>query len=272
MITHFQPIYPVSPLLKDHIYCYYTVQSDQEDFRSAHYSFPHTYNAVSLYCGAAFSNANGQLKIVGDNSDTLTCVLQGKRQHPLLVTMAGAFSRLTILFKPLGLNHFMDQNLSDIIGSEPDLFTAWDLPANLFEAASPIDQLETFLCGIYRLFDQPALQQALALLSDFEQERSVKEIAAAVGLPLRTFQRLFKTHLGVSPITHQRIARFRHSLENKLFHDKFKNLTEIGYESNFYDQSYFIKLYNQLAGSNPGTLFSKLEQLGNSKLVFEFIG
>jgi AraC-like DNA-binding protein len=91
-------------------------------------------------------------------------------------------------------------------------------------------------------------------------------------LSLRTFHRLFKTHLGVSPITHQRIARFRHSLENKFFQDKFKNLTEIGYESNFYDQSYFIKLYNQLAGSNPGTLFSKLEQLGDSKLVFEFIG
>jgi hypothetical protein len=83
MITHFQPIYPVSPLLTDHIYCYYTVQSDRADFRSAHYSFPHTYNAVSLYRGAAFSNMNGQLKIVGDGSDTLTCVLQGKRQHPV---------------------------------------------------------------------------------------------------------------------------------------------------------------------------------------------
>jgi hypothetical protein len=64
--------------------------------------------------------------------------------------MSGAFSRLTILFKPLGLNHFMDQNLSAIMGSEPGLFTAWDLPADLLEAASPIEQLEDFLCRIYR--------------------------------------------------------------------------------------------------------------------------
>lgn len=272
MISHFQSVYPVNPLLRDYIYCYYTVNSALSEFRSKHYSFPHTYNAVSLYRGAHISSSDGNLTVSGNGSERLTCVLQGKRQRPLLVEMSGVFSRITILFKPLGLNHFINESLATIMGANPSLFTAWDLPAEVWngDLTQQIARLETFLCSLYHPVNQPALQKALKLLEDFEHEWSIDKIAAAVGLSLRTFNRLFRTHLGVSPVTHRRIARFRHSLENKLFHDKFKSLTEIGYQSNFYDQSYFIKLYNQLAGSNPGVLFNKVAQLGDSKLVFEF--
>jgi transcriptional regulator GlxA family with amidase domain len=126
------------------------------------------------------------------------------------------------------------------------------------------------LIGTYRPFSQPALQQALVLLADLSSEKSIEEIAAAAGLSLRTFNRLFKLHLGVSPVTHQRIARFRHSLENKLFNERDKSLTEITHGSNFYDQSYLIKFYRQYTGSNPGDLFCKLAQMGDSRLVFEF--
>jgi AraC-like DNA-binding protein len=272
MISQFHPIYPVSPLLKEHIYCYYTLKSYTSDFYSTHLSFPHTFNAVTFYKGVNISCADGHLTITGNGADNRVCVLQGKRQGPLLVSMKGILSRVTILFKPLGLNHFINYELGKILGADPCLFNAWDTPAGLFDSdrTEQIQLLEEMLIGSYRPFSQPALQQALSLLADLSSEKSIEEIAVAAGLSLRTFNRLFKLHLGVSPIMHQRIARFRHSLENKLFDERDKSMSEITHRSNFYDQSYLIKFYRRFTGSNPGDLFCKLTQMGDSRLVFEF--
>jgi len=279
MIDNLQTIYPVSPLLKDHIYCYYTIDTTPAHFKSKHYSFPHTYNALSIYNSAAFDKDSNDLRVKGNSNNTPLCILQGKRQGPLLVDLEGSFSRLTILFKPLGLNYFIDKAQGKILTSNPSRFNHWDGEAfnnmlNQFFTGSDIyknlHHFEAFLCNIYRPLELNPLQQALTLLSDFEHELPIEEIAHTVGLPLRTFNRLFKLYMGVSPVTHQRVARFRHSLENKLFDHKLKKLTEIGYQSNFYDQSYFIKLYNQLSGSNPKTLFNTVERVGDSKLVFQF--
>jgi AraC-like DNA-binding protein len=109
------------------------------------------------------------------------------------------------------------------------------------------------------------------LLTDFEQNHTIREILDKVHLPLRTFNRKFKETIGVNPIEYQRIARFRHSLNNKLFAKGFKKLTDIGYESNFYDQSYFIKIYKKLTGSNPKSFFSHIEKLAEDRLIFRFI-
>jgi hypothetical protein len=48
-----------------------------------------------------------------------------------------------------------------------------------------------------------------------------------LSLNTRTFNRPFLTHVGISPVAYRKIARFRHSLKNKLFNDQFKKLTEI---------------------------------------------
>ena len=87
----------------------------------------------------------------------------------------------------------------------------------------------------------------------------------------RSFNRLFYKHMSIAPVAWKKVARFRHSLQNKLFSAQFKKLTEIGYASNFYDQAYFIKVYNKLTGSNPTAFFKSVEKLADDNLVFRFV-
>ena len=115
------------------------------------------------------------------------------------------------------------------------------------------------------------MQTALNQLTNFENETSIEEIAQSLSLNIRTFNRLFHRHFGISPVAFRKIARFRHSMKNKLFSDKFKTLTEIGYESNFYDQSYFINIYKNLTGNNPSKFFESIEKLADDRLIFKFI-
>ena len=97
------------------------------------------------------------------------------------------------------------------------------------------------------------------------------DILNQINIPARTLNRRFREVIGVSPIEFRRIAQFRHSLNNKLFESQLKKLTAIGYESNFYDQSYFIKMYKKLTGSNPKAFFNAIEKLGDDKLIFQFV-
>lgn len=280
MIDNLYTVYPSSPLLAKYIYCYYIIENTNTDFKSLHYSFPHTFNAISIYNRENYSIGKQKISVIGSAESSSFSILQGKCQNPLLVDLEGSFSRITILFKSLGLNNFIKVPLSRIMGKEPSLFTQWNsteynqLLKHLFTSdniGTRIDALENFLYSNIKLLDLSLLSKSIEYLSSFHEEKSIEEIAGIINVPLRTFNRLFKMHLGVSLVVYRQIARFRHSLENKLFHEQFKKLTEIGYNSNFYDQSYFNKLYKQLSGSNPKTFFKVIEQVGDSELVFHYI-
>ena len=281
MLELIKTYYPINEQLKPFIYCYYLISDTPDDLHNLHYSFPHTFNAVSIYKSARLTQQHRHFTLTGDGPHGRSlCLLQGKFQYPLLVELNGRISRLTILFKPLGLNQFMDQPLGDLLDKSASAISLWPddvlkgLASQLF-TADDIDKrlklLENHLLDIYHPSPQPLLENALTYLADFAQDLSIKDIADRINLPLRTFNRLFKMHLGVSPAAHRQIARFRHSLENKLFNEQLQKLTTIGYQSNFYDQSYFNKIYRQLSGSNPGKFFKSVQQVGDSNLVFQFV-
>lgn len=263
MTDLFTPIYPQSSLLRKYVYCFYLYAPADAETVHNHYSLPHIYNALSLYINADVSCSPQHIEAVGRDGAPPVWVLQGKRPAPLKVSMSGRMQRLTIIFKPLGINQFIREQLGSIMGEDPSVFPLWDKaqfnPANL-------QQLEDFLIANYQPLLLPQLELALAKL---ETPCAMSEIAVGTGLSLRSFNRLFRSHLGVSPVTHQRIARFRQTLEARLLAGDEKTLTQLTYEHYFYDQSDFIRLYKQLSGSSPQALFRNLQQVGNSTLFFQ---
>ncbi|HEX2630671.1 MAG TPA: helix-turn-helix domain-containing protein, partial [Chitinophagaceae bacterium] len=132
--------------------------------------------------------------------------------------------------------------------------------------------LEKFLLSIYQPNPEwEILRKAVVLLKDFSEERSVAEIAKMIGMPERSFSRLFHQQVGVSPARFKKIARFRHSLTNKLFNQQFKRLTEIGHASNFYDQAYFINTYREFTRKNPKAFFKEIDRLADDQLILSYI-
>lgn len=269
------------PALQKYIEFYYFIRNDGPDFKSVHYSFPHTINAISIYKHAAYYAEVGLAGISNDfNNDYLT-LLQGKCQVPLRVELSGKTDRITIFFKPFGLNQFIETSLASVMGNKTKQLLEWDNSPlyktylnkcfstdNLQER---IDHLEEYLLVKLQPAPLSPLEKAVTMLTDFEHDHTIEQVLSEVNLSLRTFNRHFKEVLGVSPIEYRRIARFRHSLNNKLFNSQFKRLADIGYNSHFYDQSYFIKMYKKLTGSNPTAFFKAIEKLGDDKLIFQFV-
>lgn len=209
-------------------------------------------------------------------------LVQGIREMPLLAHLKGKLDKVTILFKPLGINHFTTTPFGDTYPASSHVFTDWeDNPGYQqflidFYATDDTDVraalLENVLLALYRrdpVFDK--LDTALQMLGDFDLEPSVENICNQLQLNVRTFNRIFRKHLGISPIGYRKVARFRHSLQNKLVETNLKRMTDLAYQSNYYDQAYFNKIYRNLTGSNPQRFFKGVDRLADDRLIFQFM-
>jgi AraC-like DNA-binding protein len=66
----------------------------------------------------------------------------------------------------------------------------------------------------------------------------------------RTFQRIFKKYVGVTPNQYRRICQFQISFE-QLRGKAFKKLTDIAYDNGFADQSHFIRSFKEFTQVTP---------------------
>lgn len=271
-----QTFYPESDLLKKYVAYFYCMKTGSGS-QSKYYVFPHTFQSVNIHRQAKFTFLDHGVLAEEDTSNKYVTVTQGRIDRPFHVELKGSLDQVTIVFKPLGLNNFICSSFREVAPGPLQLFTAWNtaLTDSLYQLLTNEERiafLERWLLSVHTpIREQAELEHAIALLTDFSKEMSIEQVAATIGLNSRTFHRVFQKHLGIAPVKFRKIARFRHSLSNKLFNDQFDKLTKIGYASNFYDQSYFNKIYQQMAGSSPGIFFHSIDTLANENMVLQYV-
>ncbi len=274
--------YPKHPVLQQHVAFFYLLKAESPDFNTTYYAFPNINVPLSIHKSAVCEIRKNYTGVYANNNGTPLALIQRSYQAPLLINLKGPVNKLTIVFKPMGINRFISQPFSVIAAEDSQVFTDWYQQARYhtfeqqFFATDDVTEqqalLEDFLLAVYNTnSDYETVDKAIALLTDFSEEHSIEAIAEKLELTVRSFNRLFDKHMSISPVAYKKIARFRHSLQNKLFSERFKKLTEIGYASNFYDQAYFIKVYNKLTGSNPSAFFNSIEKLADERLIFKFV-
>ena len=106
-------------------------------------------------------------------------------------------------------------------------------------------------------------------MEEFDSNYSIDKIATLCHITLKTFQRNFTKHLACSPVEYKRIARFRHSLQIKLISNEIETLTSVSNDSNYYDQSYFIREFKKLTQLNPKSFFNSITALEEKKVVWK---
>jgi AraC-like DNA-binding protein len=281
-LSDIKTYYPRSALLRKHIQYYYFMQTNSESFKSSYFVFPNSNISLNFHKNVSFSPADNKVDVSGSSQKNTLTILMGMREIPVLVNLKGKLDKLTVVFHPIGLNHFLNEPYLGVAAMHAQLFNSWDAnPAYQdfilqFYRTGDHDQrmtlLENFLLSVYhpvKEYDQ--LQKSIGLLGDFNEEKTVAEISKLIGMPERTFCRSFHREVGVSPVRFKKIARFRHSLKNKLFSERFQRLTEIGHASNYYDQAYFINIYKQLTQKNPSAFFREINKLADDNLILSFV-
>ncbi len=90
-------------------------------------------------------------------------------------------------------------------------------------------------------------------INHYKGQLSLNQLSNETGISLRQLGRRFNNCVGLSPKEYTRISRFIHSLKQLKKYPAI-SLTEVAYESGYYDQSHFIHDCKEYSGLTPGEL------------------
>lgn len=270
-------LYPINPGLKEYIDYYYFLKIDDPKSEINYLAYPHVNNPLSICKGVSTIIEKNEFKVSSSRQDLHSTIAFGYFEDPVSIRVKGKIDEITIVFKPLGLNHFIKQPFNKVINKTGGYFSAWDslvYKKTLSEIFSQNDIqqrviiLEKFLFSILTTFTQfNVINNALELLTDFDKNYSIGYISSQLSVHTRTLHRMFTQQLGISPKAYKKIAQFRHSLEHYPEAKNKLRLIDVAYASNYYDHSYFIKMYKDLAHTNPKKFFSSTELNANNKFL-----
>ncbi len=191
----------------------------------------------------------------------------GKFNRSREIHTLGPYQKLTIVFHPLGLNHFIKGPLGPLIQEHFSFFDHYgdklsQLLHGLFskpdlDARSQI--LDDFFLSQYHEFKEGRLQRAVELILAAEDALKVQDLADELQISRKTLLRLFRKHLSYSVEEYISVVKFRKTMINYQSKSGKRNLSQIALEGNYYDQSDFYKNFKLKCGQTPSQLFQELK-------------
>jgi len=196
-------------------------------------------------------------------------LLVGKFDKSREIVMKGAYNKLTIVFQPLGLNHFTRQALGNLI---EDHFSLFDHFGNDFEETldqvfetdlmeEKRDILDSYFSSKLVGFSEHRLKKGVQQFLNTGGQIEVNKVAEMLQISRKTLLRLFKSHLSYTPSEFKSIVRFRNAVNIYQNNMKATKLSHLAYDAQFYDQSDLNFHFKVKTGLSPKALFDQIETI-----------
>lgn len=195
----------------------------------------------------------------------------GQTIEPFYIEPTGYVNTFAISFYPYGFANFVSIPIKDLVNKETPielLFgekTSKELEQKIIQATDSrqrIEIIETFLLD--KLNNKTTIDKIVkttidALISS-KGSAPINTILKEDLSKRRQLERKFTRQIGVSPKQLGKVIRLQTALK-MLLNNKTESLTNIAYESEYYDQAHFIKDFKEFTGINPK------EFLGNENMA-----
>lgn len=185
----------------------------------------------------------------------------GQTIESFYIEPTGYVNTFAIRFYPFGFANFVTIQLKDLANKETPielLFgekTAKELELKIIEATNSNERIkiiETFLLG--KLNEKTTIniivKTTIDALLATNGSASIGTILKEDLSKRRQLERNFTKQIGVSPKQLGKVIRLQTALK-MLLNKKTKNLTDIAYKSEYFDQAHFIKDFKEFTGINP---------------------
>lgn len=252
-------VYNPSPALADYICCFWSLETPSE--RHTELVYPSGKIQLIFHFGKPFRDMDSS----GNEYMQPQFAVCGQKTSYSHVTAEYGSGMIAAVLKTECASVLLDlplHEITDYTVSMTDIFRNWR--NSEWKFSDCIDDLS----GI-RVIENFLMQQICRRKSchNYFVKSCVDEIRQNRGLSLpfssmenfnlseRSLQRIFKEHVGISPKKFADIMRLENSID--LFR-KGKTLTDVCYESGYYDQPHFIKSFRRFTGHTPSEFYSLL--------------
>ncbi|MBL8938651.1 MAG: AraC family transcriptional regulator [Archangium sp.] len=162
-----------------------------------------------------------------------------------------------VKFRPGGFSGLVDSDVRALTNRGLPAREVFQGVARLERVVAKAASMETCVEAAEAFFSLPALSDEAGLVRDvverLEEDRSfvrVEQAAALAGVDVRTLQRLFRRHVGVTP--KWVLARYRlHEAAARLTEAPRSSLARLAAELGYADQAHFTRDFTSVVGRSP---------------------
>lgn len=260
-------IRPKNPHLLQYIKGYYVHTADDIDFHTQISFYQNITTTISIYQDTTLSFDGEKCIQTHTPNNGFSAFLVVKVNRHQEVEFRGLLNRISIVFYPLGINHFIKQPLSKL--TTTGRYAPFHYFNRVFETLLPLlystsdltkkrDLLDDFLMQQFHDFQEKRLIKAVHQIIYNDATIKVSELSNQLNINRRTLLRLFQKHLIYSIEEYIAVVKFRKALLEFQQQDKPK-LTDIAMQSDYYDQADFNHQFKYRTDMTPSELFSRLE-------------
>jgi len=256
-----------SSKLQAYIAYYYFHQSADENFKQSFTYYPHYKNALTAYKSVNYKILpDFRAEVSSAKKNSLKVVYSKLYQHLGRVNLNGKFSKIGVAFQPLGIQHFISKNYSEVFPEPINLINPFGaefdqvlnhvfLTGSISEKANLLDE---FFQQQYLGFEEERIIGAVNKIIESKGVISVSALASGLNVHRKTLLRLFQKHLDCS------VEEYR-----KIKQSSDVNLTAISADY-YYDQSDFIKQFKKLTQLSPKKFMTAVTKLGDEDTFWNF--
>ena len=199
-------------------------------------------------------------KYLSDNA-----ALYGHQKDFYDIELTGDLSVFSIVFEPQGLMQFFKFPLHEICNQNVPLkYLSGQDGLDLEEKMSEAVTFEQRVCIVEKFLMQNItvdlefrrISRIIELIKSSGGNININQLISEACLCRKQFERIFAERVGISPKQYQKIIRFQFVLFQKQQNVDL-NMTELSYESGYFDQSHFIKDFKSLCGMTPKQYFTE---------------
>jgi AraC-like DNA-binding protein len=194
--------------------------------------------------------------------------LYGQTLEPISLDVEGPHNYIVVQLYPFASRYLLDVAPQELNDECYDLLQIKYLDiecfrnqlvesTNLREQVEIISNLMRELIHSHNIYENDTIQKAISIIINSKGQIKIKELLTQLHVTERTFERNFKSYVGLSPKQFAKIIQFQSSL-NQLTETKFQKLTDIGFNSGFTDQSHFIRTFKSYTGQTPSFYYENL--------------
>jgi AraC-like DNA-binding protein len=187
--------------------------------------------------------------------------LYGQTVEPITLDVTGAFKLMCIRLYPFAVRLLLgvDPKILNDDCYDLKLVKGVDTQCTLekLDQLQDWDDIIEILAGYFNELLKNAsinpdyrIKLAINLILKTSGAISINELRDKLSVTERTLERHFLKEIGVTAKQFAKIIQFRSALEQMTETD-YVNLTEIGYDNSFADQSHFIRSFKRYAGKTP---------------------
>lgn len=268
---------PKSPLLHPFMEGYYFLTHQETEKQISYYTFPNNFNIVSILKNAEIQYSLNSVSVREKKGAPLLSELICSYKKPIKLSYEGTIQEITLSFKPLGLNAFLKQPLSSLTNEFFSSFFPFDDYVTNFNTVwdekdieKKRELLEAYWLSKLVGFQHPFLNKIIEDLKNTSADYSISNLAAKYHTSRQNLTKQFELHLCKSPSTFKKIHRFREALKKQVIKTPKENLTTLGYDLLFYDQSHLTKDFKSLTGLTPRHFFKNISQLEKGEICWIF--